>query len=71
VEEIENKLRSGVVVEMEPASWPKTEKEIQESLRDYKQKLKWARMRGAKDTILPEAYLRIIYKLEEMLKRTN
>jgi hypothetical protein len=71
VEQIENKLRTGVIVEMEPVSWPKTKKEIQESLKDYKQRMKWARMRGAKDKIVPEACLHTIRKLEEMLKHAK
>jgi len=71
VEEIEEKLRTGIIAEMEPASWPKTRKEIEESLKDYKQQLKWARMRGAKDKVEPEVYLRTIQKLEEMLKHTK
>ena len=68
VEEIENKLRTGVILEMEPVDWPKTKKEIQESLKDYKERVKWARMRGAKDKVEPEVYLHTIQKLEEMLK---
>jgi len=71
VEEIENKLRTGVIVGMEPINWPKTKKEIQESLKDYKERVKWARMRGAKDRVEPEVYLHTIEKLEEMLKRTK
>jgi hypothetical protein len=38
VEEIEKKLRTGAIVEMEPVNWPRTKKEIQESLKDYKHK---------------------------------
>ena len=71
VEEIENKLRTGVIVEMEPVNWPKTKKEIQESLKDYKERVKWARMRGANDKVEPEVYLHTIQKLEEMLKHTK
>jgi deoxyribodipyrimidine photolyase-like uncharacterized protein len=71
VEEIEEKLRTGVIGEMEQVNWPRTKKEIQESLKDYKQQLKWARMRGAKDKVEPEVYLRTIQKLEEMLKHTK
>jgi hypothetical protein len=71
VEEIENKLRSGAIEEMEPVKWPKTKKEIQESLTDYKEKVKWARMRGAKDKIEPEAYVHTIQKLEELLKHSK
>ena len=71
VEEIENKLRAGVIAEMEPADWPKTKKEIQESLKDYKQKVKWARKRGAADTTGPEDSLHIIRKLEEVLKHNK
>ena len=71
VEEIENKLRTGVIVEMEPVNWPKTKKEIQESLKDYKERVKWTRMRGANDKVEPEVYLHTIHKLEEMLKHTK
>ena len=71
VEEIENKLRTGVIVEMEPVNWPKTKKEIQESLKDYKERVKWARMRGANDKVEPEVFLHTIHKLEEMLKHTK
>jgi hypothetical protein len=71
VEEIENKLRIGVIVDMEPVNWPKTKKEIRESLKDYKERVKWARMRGARDRVEPEIYLHTIKKLEEMLKRTK
>jgi beta-phosphoglucomutase-like phosphatase (HAD superfamily) len=70
VEEIENKLRAGVIVEMEPVNWPKTKKEIQD-LKDYKERVKWARMRGANDKVEPEVYLHTIQKLEEMLKHTK
>ena len=71
VEEIENKLRTGVIVEMEPVNWPKTKKEIQESLKDYKERVKWARMRGANDKVEPEVFLHTIQKLEKMLKHTK
>jgi hypothetical protein len=65
VEEIEEKLRTGVIVEMEPVNWPKTKKEIQESLKDYKERVKWARMRGANDKVEPE----VIYTPSRSWKR--
>lgn len=71
VEEIEEKLRTGAIVETEPIHRPKTKKEIQESLKDYKERVKWTRMRGAKDKVEPEAYAHTIEKLEEMLKRSK
>lgn len=71
VEEIENRLRAIEFGVMEPANWPKTRKEIQESLKDYREKVKWARMRGAKDKVDPEVHLHTVERLEEMLKRTK
>jgi hypothetical protein len=71
VKEIEERLRTVEFGAMESVSWPRTKKEIQASLKNYKEKLKWARMRGAQDRVDPEVYLHTIEKLEEMLKRTK
>ena len=56
---------------MEPVNWPRTKKEIQESLKDYKERVKWARMRVANDKVEPEVCLHTIQKLEEILKHTK
>jgi deoxyribodipyrimidine photolyase-like uncharacterized protein len=71
VKEIEQRLRTVEFGAMESMRWPRTKKEIQASLKNYKETLKWARMRGAKDRVEPEVYLHTIEKLEEMLKRTK
>ena len=71
VKEIEQRLRTVELGAMEPLSRPRAKKEIQASLKNCKEKLKWARMRGAKDRVEPEVYLHTIEKLEEMLKRAK
>jgi hypothetical protein len=53
IEEIENKLRTGKIVMLEPLNMPKTKKEIQKNLKYYKQLLKSAKMRGSAAEVGP------------------
>jgi hypothetical protein len=69
IEAIENELMTAEIVKVEPLKWPKTKKEIQETLDHYQQAMQSTKLGGV--DIGPEACVDAIQKLEAMLKHAK